>query len=76
MTLTSWLSKSKTSDADFALRIGVTRQALWRYKFAGRIPKPEIIARISEATNGRVTANDFVFVAKPAVVAASKAVSA
>lgn len=67
MTLTSWLSKTKTSDAEFADRIGVTRQALWRYKFAGRIPKPEIIARISRATNGEVTANDFVFAMKAEV---------
>lgn len=67
MTLTSWLSKTKISDTDFAERIGVTRQALWRYKVAGRIPKPEIIARISKATNGKVTANDFVFrAAEPA----------
>ena len=62
MTLRSWLSKTNTSDAEFAERIGVTRQALWRYKFAGRVPKPEIIARISKETNGKVTANDFVFV--------------
>lgn len=61
MTLTSWLSKTNTSDADFAERIGVTRQALWRYKVAGRVPKPDIIARIAKATNGKVTANDFVF---------------
>lgn len=61
MTLTSWLSKTKTSDAEFAERIGVTRQALWRYKVAGRVPKADIIARITKATNGKVTANDFVF---------------
>lgn len=65
MTLTSWLTKTNTSDADFAERIGVTRQALWRYKVAGRIPKPEIIARISRATNGKVTANDFMSARQP-----------
>lgn len=69
MTLTSWLTKTNTSDADFAERIGVTRQALWRYKSAGRIPKPEIIARISRATNGKVTANDFMSARQPETAA-------
>ncbi|TFE97751.1 hypothetical protein B5M44_14185 [Shinella sumterensis] len=69
MTLTSWLTKTNTSDADFAERIGVTRQALWRYKVAGRVPKPEIIARISRATNGKVTANDFMSARQPETAA-------
>lgn len=65
MTLTNWLLKTNTSDADFAERIGVSRQALWRYKVAGRIPKPEILARIAKATNGKVTANDFMTARQP-----------
>ena len=59
MTLTSWLSREKISDADFAERIGVSRQALWRYKSCERMPRHEILSRIHLATSGEVTANDF-----------------
>lgn len=59
MTLASWLSETKISDAEFADRIGVSRQALWRYKAMERVPRPEILSRIHTATSGAVTANDF-----------------
>lgn len=59
MTLAAWLTKTETTDAVFADRIGVTRQALWRYKTLTRVPRPEIISKISRATEGEVTANDF-----------------
>jgi transcriptional regulator with XRE-family HTH domain len=59
MTLASWLSREEISDADFAERIGVSRQALWRYKSCERVPRPEIMARIHVETGGAVTANDF-----------------
>ncbi|WP_425491969.1 hypothetical protein [Kaustia mangrovi] len=39
--------------------IGVTRQALHRYKVGARIPRPAIMARIESVTGGSVRANDF-----------------
>lgn len=44
---------------DFAAEIGVSRQALHRYREGQRTPRPEIMVRIREASNGKVTANDF-----------------
>jgi transcriptional regulator with XRE-family HTH domain len=59
MTLNEWLSANNVSSADFAVAIGVSRQALWRYRFNERVPKPSVIAKIHGATAGAVTANDF-----------------
>lgn len=60
MTLATWLTQTKTPDAEFADRIGVSRQSLWRYKAMERIPRPKIMAKIQAETFGAVTANDFI----------------
>jgi transcriptional regulator with XRE-family HTH domain len=60
MKISDWLAKADIADSEFADRIGVSRQALSRYKAGARTPRPNVLARIREATNGRVTANDFV----------------
>ena len=60
MDITSWLRSTETPDGIFAERIGVSRQALHRYKVGERTPRPSVLSRIREATNGAVTANDFV----------------
>ncbi|WP_300396362.1 helix-turn-helix transcriptional regulator [Henriciella sp.] len=65
MTLADWLTKHDLSDADFAERIGVSRQALHRYKTGDRHPRTTIMEKIVEHTGGEVTANDF-FEAKQA----------
>lgn len=59
MKLTAWLTDSKVSDAEFASRIGVSRQALWRYRAGDRIPKRDVMERIKAATGGAVTPADF-----------------
>jgi hypothetical protein len=48
------------ADAEFAERIGVSRQSLWRYKAMERVPRPKIMAKIQAETSGAVTANDFI----------------
>lgn len=63
MTLAKWISAADLTDAEFARRLGISRQALSRYKAGTRIPRPHILHRIMSLTNGAVTANDFVFVA-------------
>lgn len=60
MKIDDYLKASGSTDPEFADRIGVSRQALWRYKSGIRTPRPAILARIREATDGQVTANDFV----------------
>lgn len=59
MKLSAWLTESGTSDTDFARRIGVSRQTVWRYTDDGRVPKRSVMERIRTATNGAVTADDF-----------------
>jgi len=62
MKLNDWLATRETeiSNSEFAERIGVSRQAVWRYRLGERMPRPDVISRIREATRGAVTANDFV----------------
>lgn len=59
MQITDWLTKNDISDADFAARIGVSRQALHRYKSGERIPRPAILQRIQGQTGGQVQPADF-----------------
>lgn len=59
MQITDWLTTNKISDAAFAARIGVSRQALWRYKSGERIPRPSILQRIQGETGGQVQPADF-----------------
>jgi transcriptional regulator with XRE-family HTH domain len=59
MQITDWLTKNEISDAAFAARIGVSRQALWRYKSGERIPRPNILKRIQGETGGQVEPADF-----------------
>jgi transcriptional regulator with XRE-family HTH domain len=59
MQLATYLSQKAISDGDFAEAIGVTRQAVHRYKSGERFPERAVLQKISEATEGNVTANDF-----------------
>ena len=59
MKLTRYISQNKIDKAVFADDVGVTIQSLYRYLSGDRFPKPEIIQKIIAATNGEVTANDF-----------------
>lgn len=58
MHLADFLDARGISDADFGLSIGVSRQAVHRYRH-GRIPDRTTMAKIIEVTGGAVTANDF-----------------
>jgi transcriptional regulator with XRE-family HTH domain len=60
MTLKDWLAKNEMSDAEFARISGIGQRALvQKYRHGRQFPGPENLRRIKEATNGRVTANDF-----------------
>lgn len=59
MDLTAYLTTNQISNSEFATRIGVSQQALYRYRLKQRRPEWSILLRISEATSGVVTANDF-----------------
>ena len=59
MRLADWLTANDTSDAAFAAPIGVTRQTVARYKSGDRRPEGDVLERIVQVTDGRVTPNDF-----------------
>ena len=59
MKLSSYLDINDISDAGFARQLGVSRQAVQRYRTADRRPAEEIILKIYLVTKGAVTPNDF-----------------
>lgn len=59
MKLTDYLASQSISDADFANVIGVSRQAVHRYKTGERAPEWPVLAKIRDATDGAVTPDDF-----------------
>lgn len=76
MKLAAYLSANDIRDSDFAARIGVTRQTLWRYKSGERRPEWDVLERISRETGGQVTPNDFLDGADGDAVVAHAPVSA
>jgi len=58
MRLDEYLNDHNISPAAFAETIGVRRMQVWRYLNAGVVPRPQVIQRIFEASEGAVTAND------------------
>jgi transcriptional regulator with XRE-family HTH domain len=59
MKLDQFISESGLSRADFAKAIGVSEVSVTRYIGGSRIPRPVVLAKISEVTKGSVTPNDF-----------------
>lgn len=59
MQLKQFLSERNLTHTAFAKVIGVTTKTAWRYAHGERIPRPNIMARIVEATGGAVTERDF-----------------
>lgn len=59
MKLTDFLRTEGMTVSDFARAISVSPQSVSRYAMNQRIPDREIMNRITAATKGQVTANDF-----------------
>jgi predicted transcriptional regulator len=62
MRLAEYLSETGLTRAEFALQIGVKQFSVTRY-LNGRVPEPSVMCKIIEATDGKVSANDFFAVA-------------
>lgn len=60
MQLQQYLETTQTSRAQFASEIGVSVETVRRYLSGERFPDWSVIPRIIAATNGNVTANDFI----------------
>lgn len=59
MTLAQYLKAAGKNYDDFASEVGSTSWAVGKWCRGERIPRPEQMARIREATGGAVTADDF-----------------
>jgi transcriptional regulator with XRE-family HTH domain len=59
MRLAEYLESSKISPAEFSRLIGVSPAAVSRYASGRRFPEPSVLVRIRAATDGAVTADDF-----------------
>ena len=62
MKLSDYLDATKLSDAEFAVRIGVSRSTVSRLRrgeTTNQLPSKTTIAAIARETKGAVTANDF-----------------
>ena len=60
MRLEAYLVKNDIPVEQFADRINVHRTSVYRFIKGLAFPRPATIERITSATGGRVTANDFI----------------
>lgn len=60
MQLNEWMNKVGMSDAEMAQRVGCSRSAISRYRSGERMPRPEMLVKLVDATNSDVSPMDFV----------------
>ena len=59
MTLDEHIKRTGVKNAEFARLIGVSGEAVRRYREGARIPSAEVMRRIVRVTGGAVQPNDF-----------------
>lgn len=59
MKLYDWLVSNDITDDEFASRVGTSPHAVKKWRYGERRPRADAVARIVEATAGKVTAHDF-----------------
>lgn len=59
MNLRSWLDQNNVTAAEFGRRVELSRSAVLRIAMGKRMPRPDAMRRIVEATAGAVQPNDF-----------------
>jgi len=69
--LKEWIAQKDMPLAEFGRRIGRTRLQIHRYIHKGVIPRPDVMDRIAEVTEGYVTAAHFYGRAADAVTPAA-----
>lgn len=70
MNLSQYLAESKIKPSAFALELGVEASTVSRWLHGERTPSLELMQRITVATQGAVTASDFL---DPASASSSRA---
>lgn len=58
MTLDQWMKEQGTTPERLGAEIGITGEAVRRYRSGSRMPEPEIVEKLVVATNGAVTVQD------------------
>ncbi len=59
MELKTWLTAEGLTTTEFASRLGVTHSTIVRWTNGSRNPSLDMMRSIHRATNGAVSANDF-----------------
>ena len=59
MKIRAYLKLNKITQGEFADIIGASPQAISCFCLGQRIPRPDVMRKIFDATNGAVTPNDF-----------------
>jgi transcriptional regulator with XRE-family HTH domain len=58
MTLSEYMDKHQMTDQKMSEIIGVSRSAVTQYRLGSRMPKPEILVRLVDATDAKVSPMD------------------
>ena len=58
MTLSEYMAKHQMTDQKMSEIVGVSRSAITQYRLGDRMPKPEILVRLVEATDAKVSPMD------------------
>jgi transcriptional regulator with XRE-family HTH domain len=58
MTLSEYMDKHQMTDQKMSEIVGVSRSAITQYRLGDRMPKPEILVRLVEATDAKVSPMD------------------
>lgn len=66
MKLDQFMTETDSSLAVMAEKVGVTREAIRLWAAGERTPRPKWMRKIAEATEGKVTPNDFLDPPAPA----------
>lgn len=62
MDLKEWREKKGWSQEELAKQLnGVLQESISQWESGGIMPRKEILRAITELTNGKVTANDFIY---------------
>lgn len=58
MTLNDYMRDNGFTDEAMSKKVGVSRSAITQYRLGDRMPKPEIMVRLVEATDAKVNPMD------------------
>ena len=60
MKLSEWMQVSGVNDQKLSERLGISRSAVTQYRLGDRMPRPEILVKLVEATDNKVSPIDLV----------------